>query len=457
VASAGAKKVGRDLTEGPILRKLIPFVIPIVLANLVQQLYGVVDLIIIGKFMGSTGTVGVSVGGEINDFILPLAGAFASAGQILIAQLVGAKAEDKKEKAIGTLITMMLGLGVIILLAAVIFSSFFLRLFSCPEEAFSQATNYMIITAFGIPFVMLYNAICGVLRGMGESNRPFLFVCIAAAANIVMDIILVVPLHMEAAGTAIATLISQVASCMAAFIFLYKRREQFGFRLALSYFKIDGSSLRVILKLGLPQAARSILVHFSMIYVNASVNAYGLIASATNSVGNKLMKFLELYCSSFATASSAMIGQNLGAHKNDRAAKTAWYSTIVCLVITVFMAGIMALFPRQMFGIFTNDEAVMDMGVFYMQLLIIHLFFSAFTSPMQSMVLGSGNASLNFVIGIIDGVICKIGFGVVLAYAFGMGFKGFWWGTAFSRAIPGIICLIYMLSGRWKKRKLLTE
>lgn len=457
MTAVGTKKVGHDLTEGPILRKLVPFVIPIVLANLVQQLYGIVDLIVIGKFMGPTGTVGVSVGGEINDIILPVAGAFASAGQILIAQLVGMRAEKKKEQAIGTLLTLMFFAGIFLMVVVLALHTVFLRMLSCPEEAFSQATSYMVITAFGIPFVMLYNAVCGVLRGMGESNRPFIFICIAAVANIVMDIILVVPFHMEAAGTAIATLISQIASFAAAFIFMYQRREHFGFHLSLSYLKIDGESLRVILKLGIPQTIRSLFVRGSMFYVNSSINAYGLVVSATNSVGNKLMSFLELYSSSFMSACSAMVGQNLGAKKPERAAKMVWYSLGITMAIAAVAAALLIFFPDQMYGIFTSDPAVIEMGRVYIQMLTIHLFFSAFVSPIQGIVLGCGNSTLNFVIGIIDGVICKVGFGVILAYAFNMGYLGFWWGNGFSRAIPGLICLLYMLSGRWKTRSLFKE
>ena len=457
MAAIGTKKVGKDLTEGPILRKLVPFVLPIVLANLVQQLYGLVDLIVIGKFMGPTGTVGVSVGGEINDVILPLAGAFASAGQILIAQLVGARAEKKKEKAIGTLLSLMLFAGLFIMVVVLVLHSVFLKLLSCPPEAYGQAVSYMVITAFGIPFVMMYNAVCGVLRGMGESNRPFIFICIAAAANIVMDIILVVPFHMEAAGTAIATLISQIASFAAAFIFMYQRREHFGFKLSLSYLKIDGEALKIILKLGIPQAVRSMFVRFSMFYVNSSINSYGLVVSATNSVGNKLMSFLELYSSSFMSACSAMVGQNLGAKKPDRALKMVWYSLGITMAIAAVAAALLFFFPSQMYGIFTSDPAVIEMGHVYIQMLMVHLFFSAFISPLQGVVLGSGNSILNFIIGIIDGVICKVGFGVILAYVFDMGYLGFWWGTAFSRAIPGLICLIYVLSGKWKNRSLFKE
>ena len=458
MAQAGVKekRVGADLTSGSIIRGLVIFVIPIVIANLIQQLYGLVDLIVIGKFMGSTGTVGVSTGGEINDMMLPVATSFGAAGQIYIAQLAGAKMHKKLKDAIGTLLTMMLLLGVVIMVVVIAFRSTFLRMLNCPSEAFGQAVNYMIITAFGFPFIMAYNAICGVLRGMGESKRPMLFICIAAVVNIFLDLLLVISFHLEAAGTAIATTFSQVAACFAAFIYMYRKREQFDFRLSLDYFRIDADAAKVILTLGIPQVVRSLLVRFSMLYVNSSVNAYGLIASATNSVGNKLQTFLELYFSSFMQAASAMVGQNLGAKKHDRAAKTVWYSTAICIgVAGIITLGIIFV-PRQMFGIFTNDVNVIDMGVTYLHILIIHLFLSAFTSTQQSMVLGSGYATLNFIIGVVDGVICKIGLGILFAYVLKMGFVGFWWGTALSRLIPGLMCLYYLLSGKWKTRTLLA-
>ena len=451
------KKVGADLTSGPIFKALLAFVVPIILTDLIQQLYSLVDLLVIGQFMGSTGTVGVSTGGEISDMLTPVATAFGAAGQIYIGQLVGAKEEEKLKKAIGTLITLMTVGSLIFMAVTLIFRNQILTLLNCPSEAFGQAVNYMIITAIGFPFIFGYNAICGTLRGMGESRRPLLFIIIAAVVNIFLDILLVGPFHMEAAGTAIATAMSQMASCIAALIYMNKHKERFDFELKLSYFKIHKEQAKVILTLGIPQAIRSLLVRVSMLYVNACVNAYGLTESATNSVGNKLQKFLEVYTSSFSQAASAMVAQNLGAKKHDRAARTVLYSCASCLVLASVSAFLIIVFPRQVFGIFTKDVSVIDMGVIYLRILVIHLFLSAITSTFQSMVIGSGFASMNFMIGILDGVVCKIGLAIVFARALGMGVEGYWWGTALSRLIPGAICVWYLLSGKWKTRKLLTE
>ena len=180
----------------------------------------------------------------------------------------------------------------------------------------------MIITALGYPFIFGYNAICGVLRGMGESKRPLIFILIAAAINIVLDIVLVAVFRLDAAGTAIATALSQMGSCVAAFIFLWKRREHFDFELKPSYFRMDKEILAVLIRLGIPQVVRSMFVRIGMLWVNANANSFGLVVSATNSVGNKLQKFLEVFVQGIDTASASMVGQNLGAKKIDRAGKT---------------------------------------------------------------------------------------------------------------------------------------
>jgi len=198
-------------------------------------------------------------------------------------------------------------------------------------------------------------------------------------------------------------------------------------------------------------------VRFSMLYVNASVNAYGLTASATNSVGNKLQKFLEVYSQSFSQAASAMVAQNLGAREPERARKTVLYSFYSCMIMAAVTSAVVLLLPRQVFGIFTHDPDVLDMGVIYLRILIIHLFLSALTSTFQAMVIGCGNAVLNFVIGILDGVICKIGLSLVFVRVMNMGVYGFFWGTALSRLIPGIICVWYFASNRWNRRRLLAE
>lgn len=322
--AVNAGRVGADLTEGSIFKGLVLFASPIVLAALIQQLYSVVDLIIIGQYMGNTGTVGVSTGGEVADMVTPIANAFSSAGQIYIAQLIGAKQTGGVKSAIGSLLTLMALLSLSFAAVSLAFCRGILGLLNCPEDAFQQAVSYQMITAVGIPFIFGYNAVCGILRGMGESKAPMAFIIIAAAVNIVLDLLFVAVFHWEAAGTAVATILAQFASFLAACLFMLRHKEQFGFELKLSYFRMDKEDVKVICGLGIPQAIRSSLVRLSMFWVNSQVNAYGMVISSTNSIGNKLQKFLDIFSSSVAQASAAMIGQNLGAGKKERAGRVVW-------------------------------------------------------------------------------------------------------------------------------------
>lgn len=450
-------RVGTDLTTGPIMKGLLLFAGPIVLTNLVQQLYSMVDLIVIGQYVGSVGTVGVNTGGEMADLVSPIAMGFATAGQIFIAQLAGAKEERRIKRTVGTLLTFTTMLSIALAAIAIVFCRPILRILSCPQEALFEAESYMIITALGYPFIFGYNAICGILRGMGESKRPLIFILVAAAINVVLDILLVAVFRMDAAGTAIATVFSQVGSCLAAFFFLWKRKEQFDFECKPSYFKMDKDILRILIRLGIPQVARSMFVRVGMLWVNANANSFGLVVSATNSIGNKLQKFLEVFIQGIDTASASMIGQNLGAKKIDRAGKTTICTYIAATACAAFSSLLCLLIPHQIFRLFTTDEAVIELGATFLRIFILHFFASALTGSFQAMVTGSGFVELGFLLGILDGLVCKIGFSLLFMNGFNMGYLGLWWGVACSRILPGCICVAYYVSGRWKTRKLLSD
>ena len=169
------KKVGTNLTEGSIIKTLLLFSIPLIMTNLIQQLYSVVDLMVIGKFAGSTGTVGVAIGGEVADLLTPMATAFAGAGQVYIAQLSGAKDDRRVKETVGTLLTLMLGLSFVFTVIAVITHRSILSLLNCPPEAYSQAVSYLIVTTLGFPFIFGYNAICGVTARYGGIQKTVAF------------------------------------------------------------------------------------------------------------------------------------------------------------------------------------------------------------------------------------------------------------------------------------------
>ncbi|MBQ9152926.1 MAG: MATE family efflux transporter [Solobacterium sp.] len=450
------KKVGKDLTSGPIFPLLMSFAIPMVLTSLIQQVYSMTDLMIIGKFVGSVGTVGVSTGGELSDLMTPVANGLAAAGQIYIAQLVGMRNSEKVKSVVSTLLTLMFSISIVFMIGAVLFHHQILTWLNCPAEALGSASSYLMITAIGMPFIFGYNAITAILRGMGESRRPLIFVSVAAVINIFTDLLLVVVIPLEAAGTAIATVASQIGAFAASFIYLYRRRDQLGFRLDLSYFRINMHDLKIIMRLGIPQFVRVLSVQGSMLWVKSSINAYGLTASATYSVGNKIEKFINLFIQGVDQAGGAMIGQNIGAKKHERVREIMRKMLAVSFSLACAGAVLFLTVPKQLYGVFTNDPAVIEYGVTFLRIMAIGCIVVGFSGPLKSISTGAGAAMLSLVLGIMDGV-CRILICMIALAVLGKTADAYFWGAAFCQLIPGLIAGGYYLSGRWKTKKLLAE
>lgn len=450
------KTVGKNLTEGPVLPLLISFAIPMVLTNVIQQLYSMVDLMVIGQYVGSVGTVAVSTGGELSDLMTPLASGFATAGQIYIAQLVGAGDSEKTKSVIRTLLTLMLTVSLAITVLAIVFSRQFLQILNCPEEAFQEALSYLLVTSIGMPFIFGYNAICAILRGMGESKRPLIFVGISATVNIFLDLLLVCVLKWDAFGTAVATVASQIGACLAAFYFLYKSREHVGLELKFSYLRMDKGDLKILFRLGIPQMVRVLCVQFSMLWVKSNINSYGLVASATYSVGNKVEKFMNLFIQGLDSAGGAMIGQNLGARKVDRVKEIMRKMLVISLAIGVLVAILFLTVPKLFYSVFTNDPEVIEYGVTYLRIMSVGCIVVAFSGVMKSISTGAGAAMLSLILGIMDGV-SRVLVCLFFAYVLLQGAESYFWGAALCQLLPGIIAMSYYLSGKWKTKKLLSE
>ncbi|MCI7380822.1 MAG: MATE family efflux transporter [Hungatella hathewayi] len=451
------KRIGIDLTTGRILPVLLIFVLPIFLSNTIQQLYNAADLMIIGRFAGSEGTVGVSTGGEIVSLFTFVSNGFQNAVQVYVAQLAGKREEKKIRDTIGTALSFLTLVSLLLMLFTMIFCRVLLTLINTPPEAFEQAVDYMMITALGLPFIFGYNAVCGILCGMGESRRPLEFVTVAAVSNIFLDIFFVVFLKMGAAGTAWATVLAQFLAFGASLTFLYQKREQFGFEFKVSYFKIRKQHLVVLLKLGIPLAAQSAFIHLSQLYCAARVNQYGLVMSAVNSVGNKIVRLANIITTSLNAGTSALVGQNLGARKYIRVRHTV-YTALVLGISLAAVNTLMAIFiPRQVFSVFSNDPEVIEYGVMYMHISIITFILSGLHGPFGGVVTGSGFSTLNFIMGMLDGVILRIGISLFLAEVVGVGVYGYFYGNALARLAPLFIASFYFFSGKWEKRKLLSE
>lgn len=448
------KTMINDLTEGHVTKQLIRFAIPFMLSNLLQTAYNMVDMIVVGQFVGSSGLSAVANGGDIMHFCMLLCMGFSSAGQIMISQFVGTGNHQKLSRTIGTLFTFLLLMALLATALGFIFCDTILNLINVPQEAWQQAKDYSIVCFVGMVFIFGYNLVSAIMRGMGDSKRPFVFIAVASVVNLVLDMVFVAIFHWDAMGAALATVIGQAVSFIGSIIYLYRHRDSFGFDFKLKSFAIDGQLLLGILKLGIPIALQYGAITISMMFVSSYTNSYGVVASAVTGIGNKLGTVASVVTGALNQAGSSMIGQNFGARKFDRIKGVIFAMLVIGMAFSTLCTIVLVLFPDQVFGVFNSDPEVLEMAHSYVIIAVLNFFGSACRMPFMGLINGVGNATLAFAVGIIDGVVARVGLAMLLGLTFGLGIMGFWLGSVIAGFVPFIIGGIYFLSGSWKRRKL---
>ncbi len=450
------KTMVRDLTQGNLTKIMIKFSLPFMATNLMNMLYTLVDLAIVGQFVGSIGLSAISIAGQLTMLLYAVGVGYGNGGQIYIAQLIGGGAKKKDiQETIGTLVTFCFIMSLVVSSIGIGFSTPLLKLLNTPDEALSDAVIYLIICCCGIPFSFIFGTFSDTLRGMGDSKRPFMIMATACSMNVVLDLLFVAVFHWGAAGAALATVGSQMFSFVFAITYLYRRREEFGFDFKLKSFRIVGSRLKATTKLSVPLVTMQMAINISMMVVNAYVNDYGIVASAVGGVGNKLSSVMNVVTGAIQAATASVVGQNMAAGKHDRVKKTVFIGWGICLVTFVVVATASLTIPDKIFGLFSTDPDVLALAVDYMRIAVWLYLAFALMAPTLGLINGVGFTSLNLGVALIDGVAARIGFSLLLGIVAGWGLKGFWWGNALSGYISVIIPALYFFSGKWKNRKAL--
>ncbi len=444
------KTMVRDLTEGSVTKLLLKFAFPLFLSNALQAIYNIVDMIVVGQCLGGTGMSAVSIGGDVLNLLTFLAMGFTSAGQVIIAQDVGAKRFDRVKKTIGTMFTFLILASLLMSAICYVLRVPILKLLNTPEESFKYTLDYTITCIVGLVFIYGYNIVSSVLRGMGDSSRPYVFIGIAAVLNIILDIVFVAYLGMGVFGAALATVIGQGVSFVVSIIYLYCARESFCFDFKPKSFLIERKTFKRLVSLGIPMAIQAAAVHSSKIILMSWINMFGVVYSALAGVYNKINVMVAVVSNSFTTAGSSMIGQNLGAQKDERIPKILKTVTVCGTAITVVLSAVMILIPEQIFAAFTTDEAVLTVANILVIPIILNFFGAATRSISFSLINGSGRTKLNLAVAIIDGVIARIGIAALLGFVLKMDCLGFWYGDAIAGFVPICIGMTFYLSGKWK-------
>lgn len=362
------KKKTTMMTEGVIWKQLIAFAVPLLLGNLLQQLYNTVDSIVVGQFIGSDALAAVSSSNSLINMVIGMFLGIATGAGVIISQYYGARNEKKMQDAVHTAISLCFIGGIILIVVGIAFSPAILRLMGTPENVMANSVVYFRIFFAGSLFNLTYNMAAGILRAVGDSKNPLYFLAASSIANIILDILFVVVGGMGVEGVAYATVIAQALSMVLCLRTLSRTDDIY--KLDLKKLSLKPSMVKMILVTGLPTGLQHSIISLSNVIVQANVNAYGAMAMAGFGSYLKIDGFAQLPMQSFCLAATTFTGQNIGAGKPDRVKKGIWQNMAICLIYVGVVSAAMYTYAPQLISIFSAEPEVIRFGTISMRLII---------------------------------------------------------------------------------------
>lgn len=442
----------KNFTEGNLTSHLIRFAIPVLLSHLMMVLLNTVDMVVVGYKFEGAGTSAVSIGGTVAMFLNAFIGGFASASQIIIAMLIGSGEKKKISKFVSTAFGFVFVLAIASMILLIPLTDVILTLLKTPPEAYEGAYQYSIICLFGIIPIYAYHIISSIVRGMGNSKHPLIFITIACGLNIILDLVFVLWADMGVGGAALATVIAQLVSVVFSIIFLIKKRESFELSIKpRDFVKWNGKDLARFIKLAIPMAINNSAIQIANMVIASQINGFGVNVSAFSGIRSNLATTVDLILGSLAAAGAMIIGQNIAAGKYKRVNGVLIRVGIVSISAVSLLAVLFLLFPNPLFRIFTKDSGVLEMVLPYLPILMLSFFFAGIRPVTRSLVEGSGNRIINLIIALLDAIVARIGFAFLFGVALGWGYMGFWFGITLAEVVPILISVVFYLTGAWKK------
>ena len=439
-----------DFTTGDIRKTLIKFSIPFFLTNLIQSLYNIADIMVVGHFCGSGGIAGASISGSVTMVITYTIIGLCNGASIMTAQYAGRKSEKDIKETIGTSLAIMLILSVIVTALSLLLSNHILRAINTPDEVFNLTKSYFTICMTGSVFIFGYNAVASVLRGMGDSKTPMYIGVGSCLLNILLDLLFVGVFGMNVSGAALATVMSQAASLIGCVIYL--KRSDFIFDFKLTSFKMIPSKAAAIFKLGLPGAVQNMIVSGGFLIVSSITNSLGVYAASGVAVAAKINNLAQMPAGAIGMAVSSMVGQNVGAENYDRARSVMKNGIAISLIIGAAAFAIVQIFPMTVLGFLTREAAVLEQAAVYLRVTSFDYLLVALIFPLNGLCNGSGHTLFTMIPSIFSSVIARVPVALLCAVTLNMGLTGIGISTPTGTISAIIICTVYYFSNRWCRR-----
>ena len=392
----------KNLTQGSILKNILLFSLPYLLSYFLQTLYGMADLFLAGQFNGAAVISAVSIGSQVMHMLTVIIVGLAMGSTVLIGQAVGAKDSKRASKITGNTVSFFLIFSITITVVLLFCCRGIVSFIQTPPESVEQTILYLKICFIGIPFIVAYNVIASIFRGMGDSKSPMIFVIIASVLNIILDYLFMGIFGMKAEGAALATVIAQTVSVIISLIAIVRSKT---LQLAKDDFKLKRERLLPILKIGIPVACQDGFIQVSFMVITVIANRRGVDVAAAVGIVEKIICFLFLIPSSMLSSISAIAAQNIGAGYHDRARKTLYAGTAIAVGIGAVFAIAFQFISAPVLGLFTRDQVVVTLGTQYLKsyvtdcvLAAIHFCFSGYFTAMGKSIISFIHNSLSIIL-----------------------------------------------------------
>jgi len=434
------------LIEGKISKKIISFAFPIFLGNLFQQLYNVVDSLIVGNFVGKEALAAVSSTGSLIFLIVGFLGGIFVGASVIISHYFGAKDKENLSIAVHTTIACGLIAGIIITIIGVGFTPIFLKLMRTPDDVFREAIIYLRIFFSGGIFMVMYNACLGIFQAIGDSKRPLYYLIIAAITNVVLDILFVAGFGLGIEGAALATVISQLVSAILAFVKLTKIDDCY--KIYIKKIKIDFNMLKSLLKMGIPTGVQNSVIALANVIVQSNINSFGSVAMAGSGSYSKLEGFSFLPITSFSVALTTFIGQNLGAKKYERVKKGARFGLIAGVTLAEIVGIIIWIFAPVFIKIFNSEPEVVKYGVMHARTTSLFYFLLAISHCLSGILRGAGKTRIPMFVMLISWCLIRISYITIMVRII-PDIRVVYWAYPLTWSISSIIFIIYNKKTNW--------
>ncbi len=434
------------MTEGSIWKSILLFSVPLILGNLLQQLYNTADSIIVGNFVGSNALAAVGSSGSPIFLLIGFSQGIAVGAGVVVSQFLGAKDKQGAHVSVHTSLALATILGAILTVGGIAISRTLLTAMNTPAEVLEDAVTYMQLYFGGVLFSVVYNMAAGILNAAGNSRRSLLYLGVASITNIILDLVLIAGLKMGVAGAAIATDISQLVSCVLSLRFLMRVEDDY--RVIAKDVRVNKNMAGKIIRVGLPTGIQNMVISLSNILVQASVNGYGAAAMAGFAAYMKVDGFNILPIMSFSMAATTFVGQNFGAGKYDRVKKGMWLTVIMSFVYTILTGVLLLTFQSPIMHLFTSDETVVAFGCQAMHYFCPFYWLLGILHGLAGTVRGTGKSVPPMVVLLVSLCLFRIVWIQFFLSAFA-GIEGVFVLYPVSWGLGAVLMILYTWKGKW--------